>query len=283
MLLRYPGFDEEAYLTANPDVRDAVAQGAFPSGFVHFRRFGRYEARAGVPSSAVPPDYRPLAAMPPPALRERVHGTADAETFDRYSRWICDDILDAAAGRVDLTPTARVLDFGCGSGRVMRHFLPQCPAEVVGVDIDGESIAWCQAGLPEATFHRTREWPPFPFGPAQFDLIFSISVFTHLPEDMQLAWLQELSRVAKPGALLLLSIHPPALMPASDAEGAQQMARTGFYYRRGSTTDGLPDFYRTAYHSGDYVRSVWARWLSIETVIRKGVNDFQDLVVARPR
>ncbi len=283
MTLRYSGFDEEAYLTANPDVRDAVAVGAFASGFAHFRRYGRYEARAGVPHGAAPPDYRPLAAMPSPALRERVHGAADAETFDRYGRWLCDDILDAAAGRVDLTPMSRVLDFGCGSGRVMRHLIPQCPAVVAGVDIDREAIAWCQTNLPEATFHQTGEWPPLPFGSAYFDLIFSISVFTHLPEDMQLAWVEELSRVTKPNGILLLSIHSPALMPSFDAEGAQRIAKHGFYYRRGSTTNGLPDFYRTAYHSEDYVKSTWGQWLVIDAFVSNGVNDFQDLVVARPR
>ena len=41
---------------------------------------------------------------------------------------------------------ARVLDFGCGAGRTLRHFLAEADsAEIWGVDIDAESVAWLQA------------------------------------------------------------------------------------------------------------------------------------------
>lgn len=45
-LLPPPDFNEQTYLNENPDVREAVAQGAFASGFDHFFRFGRQEGRA---------------------------------------------------------------------------------------------------------------------------------------------------------------------------------------------------------------------------------------------
>jgi len=46
-----------------------------------------------------------------------------------------------------------------------------------------------------------------PFEDGFFDLIFSVSIFTHLPEKMQIAWLEELRRASKPGALVLSSVH----------------------------------------------------------------------------
>src|SRR5262249_23768860 len=42
-----PDFDEDAYLFLNPDVAAAVNHGAFPSGYAHWSRIGRFEGRGG--------------------------------------------------------------------------------------------------------------------------------------------------------------------------------------------------------------------------------------------
>ena len=136
-------------------------------------------------------------------------------------------------------------------------------------DIDAEAITWCKENFPAfAQFWQNSEWPPLPFGDARFDLIYSVSVFTHLPEDMQLAWLAELCRVAKPDAWVLLTIHGSELLPSSHSEATEQMASGGYAYHRGETTDGLPDFYRTAWHSESYIRSVWGRFLEVEKIAK---------------
>ena len=278
----FADFDEEVYLAANPDIQEAVAAGVVSSGFAHYRRHGRHEPRAGMPWR---PSYQPLSAMQPEALRVRVSGIADVKVFDAGGRSICDDILDTTVMyQAGLTRKSRVLDFGCGCGRVLRHFAPRCPAMISGVDIDREGIAWCSANLGmAATFSQTQEWPPLPFDAAYFDLIYSISVFTHLPEKMQDAWLAELRRVAKPGALLLLSVHAPDMIPDGNLEAASHMTEHGFLHILNGTTDGLPDFYRTAYHSEQYIRSEWGKLFHIEAFVPKGMNDHQDLVVARIR
>lgn len=278
----FADFDEAKYLAANPDIRDAIASGVVSSGLAHYRRFGRHEQRAGSPSR---PSHQPLETMPPEALRVRVSGFSDITTFDLGGRAICDDILDAAtAHQVVLNEDTRVLDFGCGCGRVLRHLAPRCAARIDGVDIDAEAIEWCRVNFgAAATFQQNPEWPPLPFEDARFDFIYSVSVFTHLPEAMQKAWLTELRRVAKPGASLFLSIHAPDLMPIDDLVAAKHMEEHGFCYLRNEATSGLPDFYRVAYHAESYIRSEWGKLFEIEAVIRHGVNDHQDLVVARKR
>lgn len=279
----FADFDEERYLAANPDIRDAVIGGIVSSGLAHYRRFGRHEQRAGSPLLGNRPAYRPLNVIPPGALRERVTGVSDDVSFDLGGRSICDDILDAAMTyQISLGRDTQVLDFGCGCGRVLRHFAPQCPAKIDGVDIDAEAIEWCRANLSAAAaFHQNPEWPPLPFESARFDFIYSVSVFTHLPEAMQKAWLTELCRVAKPGAWLLLSVHAPDLMPVGNLVAAKQIKERGFCYLRNEATSGLPDFYRTAYHAESYIRSEWGKLFQIEALIRHGMNDHQDLVVAR--
>ena len=280
----FSGFDEQAYLNANPDIRDAITAGTVPSGLEHYRRWGRHERRPGAAAVALRAAYQPLDVVPPDALRLRVTNSPDRTSFEALGRIVCDDLLDAMAMfEVHLAAGSRVLDFGCGCGRVLRHLAPQCPgARIEGVDIDSEAIAWCQANFPASlALHRNAEWPPLPFEDAWFDLIYSVSVFTHLPEAMQLAWLAELARVAKPGAWLLLTVHRPDLMPPGNADLTGQMEGTGFAYHLGETTDGLPDFYRTAWHSEAYIHQAWGKMFDVCAVLRGGINNHQDLVVAR--
>ena len=98
----------------------------------------------------------------------------------------------------------RVLDFGCGAGRTLRHFLSEAEqGELWGSDIDGPSIDWLQRELcPPLRATQNAETPPLELEYGTFDLIWSLSVFTHLT-DASLPWLLELHRLLKPGGLLI--------------------------------------------------------------------------------
>ena len=272
------GFDEAAYLAANSDVREAVAAGAMPSGLEHYRQWGRFENRPGVSGGLIaPPD------VPPELLRLRV-GSMNARNHEMIGGIVCDDLLAIMARyQIKPTPQMRMLDFGCGSGRVVRHLAPRCLAQIDASDIDAEAIAWAQANMADlAAWHVNSEWPPLPFEDGRFDIVYAISVFTHLPEDMQFAWLDELRRVVKPDAWLLLSVSGPPLIPPGHPEAAS-IETEGFCFIRGVPTYGLPDFYRAAFHTEAYVRRTWSRTFHIEAFIPAGINRHQDLVVARVR
>jgi SAM-dependent methyltransferase len=100
----------------------------------------------------------------------------------------------------------RLLDFGCGAGRTLRHFMAEAEqGEVWGVDIDAPSIDWMEEHLcPPLKVLRAEPAPPLPFEPGSFDLIWAISVFTHLT-DQSLPWLAELHRILDVGGLLVAS------------------------------------------------------------------------------
>jgi SAM-dependent methyltransferase len=98
----------------------------------------------------------------------------------------------------------RVLDFGCGAGRTLRHFLPEAEhAEFWGADIDAASIQWLQQALcPPLHAVQCDVAPPLGLEHESLDLVWALSVFTHLT-DNSLTWLLELHRLLKPGGLLI--------------------------------------------------------------------------------
>ena len=102
----------------------------------------------------------------------------------------------------------RILDLGCGAGRMIRHLQDLArTCEVWGTDISAEHIYWCRQNLsPPFNFVTTTKTPHLPFEDRSFQLAYCGSVFTHI-DDLADAWLLELRRVLAPGGRLYLTIH----------------------------------------------------------------------------
>jgi len=145
--------------------------------------------------------------VPPARLRLLVDGrTGDANAFLRLGAQMCDSIQAAAAGAG--APVGRmraILDFGCGCGRVARHW-PLDGPEVYGCDYNPDLVAWCTANLPNLWATRNQLAPPTPYVTGSFDLVYALSVFSHLDEVLQRGWLAEFRRLLRPGGLLVLSV-----------------------------------------------------------------------------
>jgi SAM-dependent methyltransferase len=113
-------------------------------------------------------------------------------------------ILRAAGA--DPASLDRVLEFGCAGGRMLRWFPAVEGTERWGVDIRGESIAWCQQHLsPPMLFAANTTLPHLPFEDGYFDLVYCGSVFTHII-DLPDTWMLELRRVTRPGGFLYVTI-----------------------------------------------------------------------------
>ena len=67
--------------------------------------------------------------------------------------------------------------------------------EVFGCDYNAESIKWCQENLNGIVFLQNDLLPPTFFTDSEFDFGYAISVFTHLSEHSQLAWISEIKRI----------------------------------------------------------------------------------------
>lgn len=105
-----------------------------------------------------------------------------------------------------LTPSATVLDLGCGSGQPVARYLIEAGAAVVGVDSSTQMLALCSAQFP------AQEWIHADMRTLalnrQFDAILAWNSFFHLKPDDQRQMFPVFRRHASPGALLMFTSGP---------------------------------------------------------------------------
>jgi len=161
-------------------------------------------------------DLEPGELIPPPKLQAYIGGGYRdvGPEFLRYFIDLC-----------ELKPNARVLDVGCGSGRMalpLTKYLSEA-GSYEGFDISVEAVKWCRENIttrfPNFSFrvsdvrnaayntgaNRSASEYSFTYQDESFDLVFLTSVFTHmLPADMD-RYLCEIARVLKPGGKCLIT------------------------------------------------------------------------------
>ena len=179
----------------------------------------------------------------------------------------------------------RVLDFGCGCARVTRFL--DCvgdEAELYGCDIDTEAIDWCKKHLENVgTFFVSPDRPPLNQELPEFDVIVVLSVFTHLPEDMQFEWLRALGKNLRVGGLMLATVHGPSFHRFIPNSLRPEFEEKGFAYADLGKTPDLPDYYLSTFHSHKYVHERWPdTGFKVRRILEQAVPQAtvrQDLVV----
>lgn len=107
----------------------------------------------------------------------------------------------------------RVLDFGCGWGRITRFFLREVdPGNLVGSDCYAEALVEARRNSRWGQFVLTDPRPPAPFQDGSLDLIYLYSVFSHLAESIHLDWLREFHRLLRPGGLVIATTRKRAFI-----------------------------------------------------------------------
>jgi SAM-dependent methyltransferase len=214
------------------------------------------------------PDGLPL---PPPEMIRLVAGIDNTAVF--YwggvlgARWI-KGIL--AKNGLDINQCGALLDFGCGCGRILRHWKSLKGPQLFGTDYNPYLIHWCQRALPFVACQTNGLAPPLPYENGQFDLIYTISIFTHLEEQLQRVWMEELRRILKPGGRLLFTVHGLTHLHVLTME---QRAR----FEAGELVVSKPehsgDNECCTYHPESYVRRVLAKEFLIVDFIPGGAKD----------
>ncbi len=208
--------------------------------------------------------------LPPAYLRVKVCGTIPPADYraggERHAEALVQMLQNTGSDPVKI---AAVLDFGCGCGRVISAAQTLLPsAHFFGTDAEADLIQWAQAHLRTADFQVNNPEPPLAYADGQFDFIYAISVFTHLDERQQFLWLDELRRIAKPGAVLILTVH-----------GTEEENKFEFV-KNTAWSDFFPEYYQTTFHGRTYITENWQRGFTLLDYVPHAIGQ-QDAVVLR--
>jgi len=191
-----------------------------------------------------------------------------------------------------LSDFGRVLDWGAGAGRVaaplVRVVAPGL--RLTATDVDAFNVSFGRSRYSDIEFVDCPFLPSLPFEDGAFGAIYGVSVFTHLTESVQFAWLRELRRLVRPGAPVIVSAHSEFhLFRAADAQ-PDILAEA---LRRGISDlvvdDNLgpklaePNYYRATFHTRRYIEQNWTAGFEIVAIHTAGNGNAQDFVVLRAK
>ena len=168
----------------------------------------------------------------------------DEEFFKSGERTVAEEILTDMINICQGKNPAdmRVLEIGCGAGRVTRALASQF-GEVHAVDVSGEMIGQAKRALanqPNAHVYQNNGMDLSVVPPLQFDFAFSTIVFQHIPSrEVIHNYVREVARLLRPGALFKFQVQGDNTLhtadddtwlgvPFSDAQAVAMAEQYGF-------------------------------------------------------
>ncbi len=249
-------------------------------------------------------DFRSLvdsdpSVIPMPVDRE---GYSPVEHSDRYWATGHGDLLNvqSALERFSQTGNEKVFDFGCSTGRFLRHVHYFTKLEPHGCDFAPANVDWSAEHLPhDIKIILNSAEPNLPYPDKTFDIVTAFSVFTHIDAG-ELEWLNELTRITKSGGLLYLTIQNQSswgkvvdrpgmldhLQRANQIEGnlqvdedlfAAEMPTDRIVFRMSNS-----EVYNcNVWVTNKYVQEHWTDSLELLQISENAHNSFQSVVVLR--
>ena len=179
------------------------------------------------------------------------------------------------------------MDWGCGCGRITRYFDNLSNSTTItGVDVDDDSVEWCKNNLNFSNFQSIPLHPPTKLQNSYFDLVIGNSIFTHLKENVQFEWLEELQRITAEGAILLVTVHNSTAICRLDSQSSfifDLWKNNGFADAGANSAINNViidhDYYRSVFHSSEYIIKNWSQYFKIIDIIPGASGNHQDVVV----
>ena len=224
------------------------------------------------------PDGLPI---PSRKLIVLVAGTPDIDGFLAGGKEAAQSIRDTLdRNGLEIDEFQAILDFGCGCGRVIRNWRDLEGTQVYGTDYNPQLVDWCRQNLAFGEFGTNQLSPPLSYEEKTFDFVYALSVFTHMPEELQFSWMEELSRILTDSGYLLISTHGEHYLEQLTEEEKEdfQAGRLVVRYEKVAGTNMC-----AAFHPIEYVRDQLARGFEVIDTIPEGAkgNPFQDIYLLK--
>lgn len=224
---------------------------------------------------------------PPEEYMFRVVHTKNPHFFKVGSLKTFGEFMEVLTHCIDFSALTRVLDWGCGCGRLVNHFMAIRPdLEIIGCDIDPFAVEWSNKTYRTDAFSKVQPLPPTSYREGEFDLVYSYSVLTHLTRSAQEAWLREIFRITRPGGFFLATTHGDFALQFAQQTCHPSWPSDGII---DSTIDDTlagiapKDYYRATYQRENFTRRLFSTFFDVITYIARGATNFQDLILAQRR
>jgi ubiquinone/menaquinone biosynthesis C-methylase UbiE len=127
-----------------------------------------------------------------------------AERYDEKWAFYVEATTRETLRRIPMTPKARVLDVGCGTGELLRRLRAKYPAAVLaGLDPVPQMLAVARDKLGGKEDLRIGYADSLPWPAAGFDVVVSCNMFHYITHPVEA--LREMARVIRPGGALVLT------------------------------------------------------------------------------
>ncbi len=198
----------------------------------------------------------PEVKLPPDYMMFESYGLNYSKYYNegkKTAQWI----LDIVKPYIKFENKKR-LDWGCGPARVVRHMptLLGNTNQVFGTDYNPKTIQWCSQFIKSVEFSKNELDPPTVYEDETFDMIYGISIFTHLSEEKNIAWYEELIRVANVGAVLFLTTQGDAYLEKM-TEKEKEIYNKGEIVERGKVVEGHRVY--STFHPPVYMRNLFEK------------------------
>ncbi len=195
----------------------------------------------------------PEIALPPDYLLYESH-KMNYRFYINNGRKNAVDLIKLFGKYVDLDHKV-ILDWGCGPSRIVRH-LPELlsASRVYGTDYNEASIKWNKAHIEGVRFYHNEVNPPTHFENGFFDAIYGLSIFTHLSEENHYNWINELHRISKKGAIIIITTHGE-YYKTKLTKSDQKLFGENKLVVKGNTLEGHRTF--AAFHPPSFMRKLF--------------------------
>lgn len=239
-----------------------------------------------------PPVFVEGETLPLPPVPDRMGYSADNAEYLDWGRTDKGLLMKPINKYLGKSNDVRLLDFGCSSGRVLRHFYGESQTSgwgLYGVDIQARPIQWIRENFPKQfCVYTGTVMPHLPFPDNYFDVIYGFSVFTHIKFNWDM-WLLELKRVLKPGGLLLQTIHTETAWQTYYDHRTESWASDNHSKKMLETREMPYDYFyygdisvSQVFWKKEIAREYWGRYLDVlEVMPPPDRRSFQDWMICR--